>query len=391
MKALLSGIIFVQYGDYRQAYLNMRAGGEQQYYAQRHSVNYVGTLVQEFTDVTVVCLSADYPYEILPNGVGVIGINVRRYGDKTVLDYVSSLALSHIVLRTPSRIILKYAVRKNIAILPIIADSFKRKGVGSIFSHYILSRALNNTKIKYIGNHSLNASLSLANIGVLAEKIIPWDWPHTVVPELFDVKTEISSIPTLFYAGQISKEKGIYDLIDAIELISNVTSVALEVAGNDKDNQLQSYIKYKNLESYITLLGMLPQPDVINRMALADMVIVPSRHEYPEGLPMTIYEGLASRTPLVVSNHAMFVNKVVDRVSGIIFEAGQAESLAQKCLSLIADADLYNKISINSAEAWYALKIKVEWTELVSHFIRDDLEKNDIEKISLVSYEGSNV
>ena len=40
-------------------------------------------------------------------------------------------------------------------------------------------------------------------------------------------------------------------------------------------------------------------------MSAHDIVIVPSRHDYPEGLPMTIYEALAMRTPLVVSDHPM--------------------------------------------------------------------------------------
>ena len=382
------GIVFLQFGDYKQTYNNLKSGGGERYYAQKHSVDYVSTLVDNFRHVTVLCVNTDYPHELLLSGVSVVGVNVRQHGENAILDYLSTLSFSHLVIRTPLVKIINFATQSNIKVLPIIADSFNGYSIKSKIKNYLLAKTLNNKKIKYLGNHSLNASFSHANIGVSTAKIIPWDWPHIVVPEMFGIKNKINSIPTLFYAGQISKEKGIYDLVDAIELIAKVSAVTLAIAGNDKGNQLQSYISSKKLDTYVSLLGMLPQSDVVNKMASADIVIVPSRHEYPEGLPMTIYEGLASRTPLIVSNHNMFVNKVVDNVSGLIFDAGQPESLAKKCLSLINDAGLYHKISANSAEAWHALKIKVEWTELVSHFIHDDLEKNDIKKISLPSYEG---
>ena len=42
-------------------------------------------------------------------------------------------------------------------------------------------------------------------------------------------------------------------------------------------------------------------------MHAADAVLVYLRHAYGEGLPVTIYLGFASRTPLVVSDHPMFV------------------------------------------------------------------------------------
>jgi len=41
-------------------------------------------------------------------------------------------------------------------------------------------------------------------------------------------------------------------------------------------------------------------------MRSADAIVIPSRHEYPEGLPLTIYEALAARTPIVASDHQCF-------------------------------------------------------------------------------------
>lgn len=384
-----NNILFIQYGDYKAAFLNFRSNKGETYYAQKHSVDYVSTLKENHDRVIVLCLSNQYKMSILDNGVEVIGV---RNKVRNIIDFIKNERISKIVLRTPIIRVISYAIRNDIAILPIFADSFdKNQGIIANIKWHYMAGKLNSNFIKIIGNHSTNACFSLSEIGVRANKIVPWDWPHSFVPEMFPVKYKSADIPTLYYAGQISREKGVFDIVDAIEIINKSKSVILKIAGNDNDNKLQKYISQKGLYSQVILLGLIPHSNVVKEMASADVVIVPSRHEYPEGLPMTIYEGLASRTPIIVSDHPMFANKIIDRVSGLIFEAGVPRSLADKCLTLISDSSLYHQISQNSFQAWHALKIKVEWTELVNHFIHDNLSAIEIEGLSLISYKEQDV
>jgi len=384
-------IIFIQYGDYRHAFNNLESGGREQYYAQSHSMKYVESLTKLFDEVIVLCLATDYSYETLINGVGVIGMNRSKHSLGRIEGFVDSLSVSHIVLRTPIVKLIKYAIKNEIEVLPIIADSFSNKGMRNRINNFLLAKVLNNKAIFFTANHSLNSCLSLADIGVCKNKIIPWDWPHNIHPNDFLVKTKSASNPSLFYAGQMTKEKGLYDLIDAVEEINKTRPVILKVAGNDKDGKVKKYILGKGLNDQVILLGLVPQSKVVAGMVDADIVIVPSWHEYPEGLPMTIYEGLASRTPLIISDHPMFINKVVNGVSGLVFEAGSVESLVSKCLMLLDDDKLYHQISGNSLQAWSALEIKAEWFELVDNFINHDLSSIDIKNKSLASYEDAHV
>jgi glycosyltransferase involved in cell wall biosynthesis len=101
---------------------------------------------------------------------------------------------------------------------------------------------------------------------------------------------------------------------------------------------------------------------------------------------MTIYEGLLSRTPIIVSDHKMFKNKVVDGESGLIFKAGDPLSLANKCQLLLSNPDLYSQISKNSAAAWHAMSIKVEWSELVERFLNNEINASFLESNSILSY-----
>jgi len=383
----MSQIIFIQYGDYKLAFENLNSGGSEKYYAQAHSVQYVESLTARFDKVLVLCLAVNYPCKVLANGVVTIGVDVSKVGASGVVNYIASLSLTHIVLRSPIVKVMSYAIKNKIALLPILADSFVNKSIRNKVSNFFLMKILNNKSIKIVSNHSLNSCLSLVKIGVNKSKVIPWDWPHCTKPEDFLVKSMSSNSPILFYAGQMTKEKGLYDLIDAVGVLNKTKPVFLTIAGNDTGEKVGEYILNKGLQKQVTLLGLVPQKNVVDSMAEADAVIVPSWHEYPEGLPMTIYEGLASRTPLIVSDHPMFTDKVVDNVSGLVFEAGNVESLAFTCLKLFNDDDLYNMISFNSLQAWHDLNIKDEWSQVVDYFIDDELSQVDIKNKSLMSYE----
>jgi glycosyltransferase involved in cell wall biosynthesis len=102
-----------------------------------------------------------------------------------------------------------------------------------------------------------------------------------------------------------------------------------------------------------------------------DAVLVPSRHAYPEGLPMTIYEALCARTPLLVSDHPMFAGKVVHETSALVFRASDPLSLAQQATRLSRDAELYKRLSCESAAAWQALQCPVTWGELLTRWLRN--------------------
>ena len=103
----------------------------------------------------------------------------------------------------------------------------------------------------------------------------------------------------------------------------------------------------------------------------ADAVVIPSRHEYPEGLPLTIYEALAARTPIIASDHPMFRGALVDEESALIFPETNIVSLASAIARLSTDHSLYRRLSANSERAWQALQLHVTWGDLMERWLAD--------------------
>jgi glycosyltransferase involved in cell wall biosynthesis len=104
-------------------------------------------------------------------------------------------------------------------------------------------------------------------------------------------------------------------------------------------------------------------------MNAGDVVVVPSRHEFPEGMPMTIYEGLSSRSPVAVSDHPMFRGRVVDRESVVVFRASSPSSLFETVRDLAADPGLYARLSAGAAATCAAFFGPLKWDQLVTRWL----------------------
>jgi glycosyltransferase involved in cell wall biosynthesis len=303
-------VLIVQYsGDYRQAAKDFANHKEETYYAQKYSVNAVAEIGKKVEEVATLCCLTKVPYnEVLENGVRAIGTGFsHKIQSRKLLKLVEEYHPTHLILRTPNQALIRWAIKRDIKILMLLADSFNSKGLRGKIKNYQLASLLNHKKIDWVGNHNITASMSLENIGVNPDKIISWDWPYQISPDFFPVKSLPSNKETwdVFYAGSVTEAKGIGDVIEAIAHLKNQgTSIQLKIAGKGDLENFKNKAKSLKIEDSIEFLGLVPNKTIVPLMREADCVVVPSRSEYPEGFPMTINEALYSRTPIIASDHS---------------------------------------------------------------------------------------
>jgi glycosyltransferase involved in cell wall biosynthesis len=369
-------LTIVQYaGDYREAFERFSAGGKETYYAQRYSVNFVGLLAQQFEQVAVVCAVSEAAYDtVLDNGVRAIGAGLRAGFDTS--DLVPVVARTHptrLSLTSPMLPVLRWAKKNRVRTIAPLADSFSKGGLRTKIRHRLLARYLNDPTIEWVGNHGIQACLSLINIGVRAEKIIPWDWPPPHRPADYAPRTLRADLAhKLFYVGSISHAKGVGDLLRALaRLRAQHPGISLTLAGRDADNAMADLAKSLRISDIVEFLGVVANEDVPKHMREADIVIIPSRHAYPEGLPLTIYEALSARTPIIASDHPMFREALVDGESAVIFRAGDVSHLAAAILKVLSDPVLYEALSARSETAWNRIQLPVTMGGLITAWLQD--------------------
>ncbi len=263
------------------------------------------------------------------------------------------------------------AIRRTIVPL---ADSFQRRGFREAFRHRCLAYYLNRPSIEWIGNHGINACLSLLRIGVAPEKIVPWDWPHTHRPSEYALRSLRDDLPRkLLYVGSVTPAKGVGDLLQAVTLLRRSGAmVTLSVIGRDPDGTMIAFARKLGISDAVDFVGLVANEDVPAAMRAVDAVVIPSRHDYPEGLPLTIYEALCARTPIVASDHPMFRGTLVDGESALIFPAGNVERLASSLHKLLCDAALYAALSLRSEATWEHIQLPVKMGAFLDAWISDD-------------------
>ena len=374
-------VIFIQYGDYRSAYNNFISGGSETYKAQKYSVDFVYDLSKsDDFHVCVLCVNSKSFYdENITNKLRVIGVPKADRTNKYLCNILRDFKPSHIILRTPITNIISYALENNIKILPLFADYFSNKGIRSWLNNKRLANLLNNSEINVVSNHNIPASDSLARLGVDQRKIIPWDWPSLISPDQFSVKFHAGKDVQILYVRAIPEDKGPFDCIKAMDYLDYTKfNYKLKIIGSGDIQGAENLTASIKMREAVKIMGPISNDAVITEMTNSDVLIVPSRHKYPEGMPNTIYEGLITRTPLLLSDHPVFVSRFKDRKDVLFFNASQPRDIAKKIEFLFANPDLYRELSIESHNVWLKLKMPVIWGDLISKWIEGGSPISDL-------------
>jgi len=377
-------IFFVQNGDFRAASERIASGGGETFHAQKYSMEVVDRLAAEAALAAVLCINAEASHdEVLPSGVRSVGLEniwARKRPFDAVIAQLDRLAPTHLVLRLPSIELLSWAQAREVRVLPSFADSFTPRpglrGLRDRWRHRRLGRAINHGSVDRAGNHNVAAAEALAAIGVAPEKIVPWDWPRSPTPADFSIKVAQGAGPKrLIYVGTVSEAKGVGDVIRALVVDPEMGNRAtLEVVGAGDIDGMRALAASLGVAGRVTFAGRIPHAEVAPRMHAADAVLVYSRHAYGEGLPGTIYLGLASRTPLVVSDHPMFVAYLRDGEDVLVAPERAPEALAARLCELFDDDELYARLSRNSDTAFARITHPVLWGEFIERWLRDTPE-----------------
>jgi len=374
-------LLIVQYaGDFKAAVENFERGGCETYGSQKYSVDAVIELGKTLDSVGVLCCQTGQRYdEVMSNGVRVIGAGFSSHVDsREVLRMVKEYRPTHLVMRTPMPRVMAWAAWSRMPTIAILADCFPEEQIKDRIKNLLLARCFNHRSIEWVFNHGINSCRALTEIGVRAEKIVPWDWPPgNRTPAIFAAKEFPldSTTMKLFYAGMVIETKGIGDLLDAIGLLrASGVRATLQVAGNGEIDAFSQRAQKLGIQKDVQFLGMVPNDQVMTLMNRSDLVIVPSRHEYPEGLPLTIYEAFCSHTPIIASDHPMFRNRLVDECNSIIFKGGNATSLADSIVKIWHAPALYERLSAASAQSWENLQVPVKWAQILTHWISNSAD-----------------
>jgi glycosyltransferase involved in cell wall biosynthesis len=366
-------ILFFQHGDFGEAYRRFQEGGLETYRDQRASVDFVASLRSRYAVTTVAICDRDHGDD-LANNLRSVGISHNSaYRRDFLFKLFNDIRPDMIVCRTPNYHAISWAKRRHVPTLLSFADFFSNRSPRQFLRNIALRALLDPHVFPCISNHNLNASISVSRaLFYPKSRVVPWDWIRLHAEGSPKTGPAKADRPSAFFAGALTEAKGVGDCLKAMAILKNRgINLTFEFAGPGDVEMWRARALQLEVGDRAQFLGLIPNTNVRQRMVENDIIVVPSRHDYAEGLPNTIYEALASRTPLVISDHPAFANRLQSGDECLVFHAADASSLADQITTLLTDTPLFARLSARSAAALDSLSVGMNWTDLISTFLAD--------------------
>lgn len=189
--------------------------------------------------------------------------------------------------------------------------------------------------------------------------------PNPVVPPMRMASPQESRI--ILSVGRLVKQKNHALLIEAFSALRDSNKGwSVEILGQGpEETRLVSLVQAKELSENIRLKGFVSAPE--HNYQSAGIFVLSSLYE---GTPNALLEAMAHGVPcLVPDNVPGALSHIEDEVTGLIFRAGDPQSLADKLKILMTDSDLRKCLGEAGRQRMLPLMLNnvlAIWDELIS-------------------------
>ncbi|MHA1586789.1 MAG: glycosyltransferase family 4 protein [Candidatus Heimdallarchaeota archaeon] len=168
------------------------------------------------------------------------------------------------------------------------------------------------------------------------------------------------------YIGRLVPEKGVNVLLGAVKpVLEKMPNTKFVVAGEGwHRNELQRITKELNIEEKVLFTGYLPEEDFLAYFNVSDILVVPSTYE-PFGI--VALEGMATETPIIVSDVGGLSEIVDHQWTGMKVPADNSQALADSIIELLTNETLRTRIVSNAIDK---LKHVYDWSIIADHTIK---------------------
>ncbi|RUR12751.1 glycosyltransferase family 4 protein [Legionella sp. km772] len=146
------------------------------------------------------------------------------------------------------------------------------------------------------------------------------------------------SAKILLFVGRVTREKGIFELIEAIQnLINKGQNIVLIVLGPFEQHNEQDVRSYaeKMCGKRVVFAGFHQEPERF--MFASDLLCLPS---YREGFGTVVIEAAAMGLPVIGTNIYGLKDAIIDGETGLLVEPKNSEQLTQVLDQLLSDDSL---------------------------------------------------
>jgi glycosyltransferase involved in cell wall biosynthesis len=152
----------------------------------------------------------------------------------------------------------------------------------------------------------------------------------------------------LLFLGLIGTRKGVFELLDAVEvLVAEGYNIEVAVGGNGDIEALRVRMKNERLKGRVRYLGWVEGDEREQEFLGAHLFVLPS---HAEGMPMSVLEAMSYGLPIVSTRVGGIPELVENNANGMLVEPGNSPQLVQAIRQLADDEALRQKMGKRSRE-----------------------------------------
>lgn len=156
-------------------------------------------------------------------------------------------------------------------------------------------------------------------------------------------------LPVVGHLGRLKKYKNVDHLLEAFEIVlKEIPEAKLVILGEgDARPALERFSRELGIQDAVRFTGQVSEEEkvnLLNEMRLATACSI------KEGWGLTVVEANACGVPVVASDVPGLRDSVIDEKTGLLYEYGNIEQLAQKILLLLRDDHLRQRLAAGALE-----------------------------------------
>lgn len=162
-----------------------------------------------------------------------------------------------------------------------------------------------------------------------------------------EILKPVSERYTFIFIGRIIRQKGIFIILDAVNLIDSKIDFDVIFYGDGDDrHELVTKISAYSLQDRVFYKGSIDGQDKDSAYLSANAFLLPSF--YPEGLPYSVIEAMSFGLPVISTNAGSLSTIVRHLETGLIVKKECVNELQSAMTLLLSKPDLNDILSVNS-------------------------------------------
>lgn len=172
-----------------------------------------------------------------------------------------------------------------------------------------------------------------------------------------DFEKQLSSKPTFVYAGGLREDRGIFKILEAVNIIGSKDFKYIFIGPFETaefESKCKKYVKEHLNNADIVFTGKIPHTEVFGYLkgAFAGFVLLqPGNWRYVNSEPIKLFEYMSSKTPVIASDFPMMERIVSSSDSGLLVKPDSPEDIADAVLKMAGNTGMVKSMGENGFDS----------------------------------------